>query len=311
MLCWGELGHRSRRVVCSLIGITLAEFEQLHSVFFATITTQKAPTWSKVDPSERRRKSGAGPKPRHDTQHMLFFILLYFRIYPTQDVLGFLFGGSQSWACRWVHRLTPILNESLAKLGKLPLPPKADRISTIEELLRQYPDLAFIIDATERPTRRPKNEIDQKEKYSGKKKRHTIKNTIVSDVRTSRICIIGKTFGGSVHDKKMLDDDPIVFPEKSVLYQDTGYQGSHSPGVSEIRQPRKKERNKERTEEDKILNRGISHIRVRVEHAICGLKRSHIVSDIYRNRKSGFDNLTMHTAGGLHNFRTDMRSSAF
>lgn len=33
-------------------------------------------------------------------------ILFYFRNYPTQEVMGFVFGVSQSQVCEWVKRLT-------------------------------------------------------------------------------------------------------------------------------------------------------------------------------------------------------------
>jgi hypothetical protein len=36
----------------------------------------------------------------------LVFLLFYFRHYPTQETLAFLFGLSQGQACQWIHRLT-------------------------------------------------------------------------------------------------------------------------------------------------------------------------------------------------------------
>lgn len=52
----------------------------------------------------------------------------------------------------------------------------------------------------------------------------------------------------------------------------------------------------------------MSKIRVRVEHAISGVKRSRIVKDILRNTKDGFSDLVMVIACGLHNFRVDHRT---
>lgn len=51
----------------------------------------------------------------------------------------------------------------------------------------------------------------------------------------------------------------------------------------------------------------MSQIRVRVEHAISGIKRSRIVKDILRNTKDGFSDLAMVVACGLHNYRVDHR----
>jgi hypothetical protein len=50
----------------------------------------------------------------------LVFILFYFKYYPTQEVLGFLFGIGQSQANEWIHRLTPLLNAALGYEQQLP-----------------------------------------------------------------------------------------------------------------------------------------------------------------------------------------------
>ncbi|WP_225913759.1 helix-turn-helix domain-containing protein [Leptolyngbya ohadii] len=38
-----------------------------------------------------------------DSRDKLLFILVYFRLYPTQEVQGFLFGIGQPQAHEWVH----------------------------------------------------------------------------------------------------------------------------------------------------------------------------------------------------------------
>ena len=90
------------------------------------------------------------------------------------------------------------------------------------------------------------------------------------------------------------------------MYQDTGFQGFALEGVI-VLQPKKKPRNKELTNEDKENNRAISRIRIRVEHAICGVKRYRIVKDQLRNWKKGFRDQVMETCCGLHNFRLNFR----
>jgi len=307
MLHWNRLRGRSGRLIRSLIGLNGSEFEVLFQAFEKEMEQHRG-SWSRVQPSRRQRSRGAGKHPLLDSKDLLFLILFYFRVYPTQDLLGLLFGGTQSWACKWVHRLTPILEAALGEKKTLPVRGGRNPVSSVEELAKICPELSFIIDGTERPVQRPKDSKRQKSLYSGKKKRHTVKNTIVSTQKGQRVCFLGSTFAGSTHDKKMVDEEPIPFPEGSDLFQDTGYQGYHPPGVSSIHQPRKKKRNQPRSEEDKAFNREVSRTRVRVEHAIGGIKRSHLVSDIYRNRKEGFEDRVMFVACGLHNFRCDMRN---
>jgi hypothetical protein len=61
------------------------------------------------------------------------------------------------------------------------------------------------------------------------------------------------------------------------------------------------------TEKEKANNRKISKVRVRVEHAIAGIKRSRCVKDVLRNTKDGFSDLVMVIACSLHNLRVDHR----
>jgi hypothetical protein len=63
------------------------------------------------------------------------------------------------------------------------------------------------------------------------------------------------------------------------------------------------------TTKEKERNRKISKIRVKVEHAISGVKRSRIVKDILRNTKDGFSDLVMVIACCLHNLRVDHRKT--
>ena len=58
-----------------------------------------------------------------------------------------------------------------------------------------------------------KDKKKQKERYSGKKKRHAVKNTIVSDGKTNEIVFLGDTKSGKVHDKKLAEDDEKPYPE--------------------------------------------------------------------------------------------------
>ena len=67
------------------------------------------------------------------------------------------------------------------------------------------------------------------------------------------------------------------------LYQDTGFQGFKLSGVTII-QPKKRPKGGQLTAQEKATNRNISSIRIRVEHAIGGVKRFR-VKDKLRNWK--------------------------
>lgn len=163
----------------------------------------------------------------------------------------------------------------------------------------------YLHDGTERPINRPLDEELQKIYYSGKRKQHTVKNVVLIDVGCY-IWFLSDTCEGKKHDKKIVDEAELSLPEGSYLGQDTGFQGFEIPGVN-IVQPKKKPRGGELTEEEKEQNRTISSVRVRVEHAICGVKRYRIVKDKLRNWKKGFKDKVMETCCGLHNFRLQFR----
>jgi DDE superfamily endonuclease/Helix-turn-helix of DDE superfamily endonuclease len=254
----------------------------------------------------RQRQHGGGRKPTLLTlEDQLVFILFYFKFYPTQEVMGFLFGMGQSQANEWIHRLTPLLNMALGYDQQLPARQAAD----LEQLLAQCPELAFIIDGTERPIQRPKDPQRQREHYSGKKKTPTVKNIVVSEKRTKKVKGLGRTQPGKKHDKAATDEEGYRFPKDSKLWKDLGFQG-YEPEQTTTYQPKKKPRSGELTVAEKEHNQAISRERIGIEHSLAGVKVFRIVHDIYRNHKPKFDDLVMETACGLHNLRLDFPLTA-
>ena len=156
---------------------------------------------------------------------------------------------------------------------------------------------------------RPKDPEVQETFYSGKKKRHTVKNNVLVNAK-GEIVLLTPTCEGKKHDKKIADEAAFALPDGSLLYQDTGFQGFALEGTT-IFQPKKKPRGGELTTDEKAQNRLISRIRVRVEHAIDGVKRYRIVKDQLRNWKADFRDKVMETCCGLHNFRLRFRPWAY
>lgn len=300
MICYQKLKNKPR-ILQSLTGLTVKEFETLLLSF--------EPAWQKyinetfINGKQRKREFGAGRKPELETiADKQLFILFYFRVYPTQELQGFLFNLSQPQANEWIHRLTKVLNQALGEEQQLP----ERKPEKLKQVLEKCPGLEFIIDGTERGIARPKDKEKQKSYYSGKKKRHTVKNNLISD-RQGRVLFLSQTAEGKKHDKKLADEENYQFPEGSKLGKDTGYQGYEPDGVITF-QPKKKPKGGELTESEKEKNQEIAKERIEIEHNISGVKRSRIVHDIFRNRKDLFADVVMETACGLHNFRTSQRS---
>src|SRR5437762_13026475 len=66
---------------------------------------------------------------------------------------------------------------------------------------------------------------------------------------------------------------------------------------------KKKPRGGELTRDEKEANRQVARIRVHVEHALAGVKRSRMVKDTFRNKKDELADLAMDISCGLHNLR--------
>jgi hypothetical protein len=160
-------------------------------------------------------------------------------------------------------------------------------------------------DGTERPIHRPTDPEAQQEYYRGKKKCHTVKNLIVID-ETCHICFLSDTYKGKAHDKSLADLAGYSLPRGSWLDQDRGFQGLTRDGITII-QPKKQPRRGELTPPEQAHHRDISSIRIRIEHAIGGVKRYRMVKDKRRLVKDGIRDIIMETCCGLHNFRLRYR----
>ena len=82
----------------------------------------------------------------------------------------------------------------------------------------------------------------------------------------------------------MIEEDIAgLLPAKTPVYLDSGFQGIENiaPNLN-IKKPKKKPRGRKLNGGEKLGNALISAERVKVEHAIGGIKRFKIVSDIYR-----------------------------
>jgi hypothetical protein len=280
--------------------MTRDEFAQLLPSFSLAYACLVASEQSRT---VRRRHPGGGRKGQLPLMaEKLLFILVYIKQYPVQELQGLLFGLCQSQASAWVLRLLPVLQSTLGYELALP----ARRTATLDELKARCPDLVFLLDATERPIPRPRDKERQTACYSGKKKRHTLKNTVVTDRSGRRIVFLGETTAGSRHDKRLAEDDAPPFPPGSRVPSDSGYQGYTVEGVSVIT-PLKKPRGGTLSPDEKVVNTNLSRIRTRVENAIGGMKVARILSDTFRNRAAGINDKAIVVAAGLYNYKCRLR----
>jgi hypothetical protein len=305
----------NERLLKSLTGLSKSEFEALLPTF--------EQIWvESLTLKDRKRAVGAGCKGiLSDSAHKLLYILFYMKAYPTFDVAGFVFGAVRSACFAWTKKFLPPLEKALGRLITLP----KRQIHSVEEFLQLYPDVKDIfIDGTERPVQRPRKSKLNRKRYSGKKKGHTRKNTIICD-EDRRILLVSPSKDGSVHDFRQLQQSSVVqhIPKDVAFWVDGAYQGikniakngntvmiphkkPRKPKVNKKLQTDKKvvgnqkTRPKELSPEQKAENKIISGIRMVVEHAIGGIKRFRCMSDPFRN-KFGKDDQMVVVASALWN----------
>jgi hypothetical protein len=119
---------------------------------------------------------------------------------------------------------------------------------------------------------------------------------------TCHIAFLSPTYEGKASEKSMAEITGYTLPAGSWLYQAKGFQGFFLPGIT-IVQPKKKPPGGELTPPEQATNRQISSIRMRIEHAMGGVKRYRIVKDTIRLLRDGIRDAVMETCCGLHNFR--------
>lgn len=280
----------------SMTGYSIDDFHRLLPYF-----EQSHDRYLKHYEMSGKRKKGlrrsviykSSPLPRHVDR--LCFILFYLKHNPVQEVLADLFDMEQGQTNEFVHGLNTVLGHALEVAGNMP----ARTNESLQIALNNVEINELVHDGSEREIPRPQDSERQKENYSGKKKRHMVKNGFVATL-FGFILFVSPTYAGSVHDKRIAEGYTI--PGGSILWQDTGYQGYAPHGV-EILQPEKKPKGSELDDEQKALNRDISRIRVRIEHFIGGVKRYRIVKDECRAYKNDFRDKIIGTCTGLYNFR--------
>jgi hypothetical protein len=293
--------ERDRRAVKALTGLTYQEFSDLIPVF------EKALSEIRKQRPNRKRKVGGGKKGKLPTAgSKLFFILFYLKTYPTFDVLAFFTDRQRSHCCESIAVLSKALLKTLGK--KIVLPER--KIHSVGEFLQKFPAVKDIfLDGTERRIQRPKKNKTNRKYYSGKKKTHTRKNIIATD-ENKRILLVSPTKAGRRHDKRLADKISLIekIPKNIGIWADSGFQGIQRlhPNTLVCKKGRK---NHPLTSEEKKENKIISSFRMRVEHAIGGLKRYRALSDTFRNKIGWLDDLFIELAGGLWNYHLSRQES--
>ena len=289
-----------------LTGLTVAVFDDLAA---EVVPAVEAAHREKLDRPDRRRAIGGGDDFDLATVDQLLLTVVWLRQYPTNEVLGFLFGVSDSTASRARARCLPVLERAGKDTMRMP-DPGAPRRKRLPALLADTPGLAVVIDSFEQRTQRPRRR--QRAYYSGKKKAHTLKSQVAVDEESGRFVDVSDSAPGPWADIKLLKKSRLLrrLPEGVGGIGDLGYVGIaelHPAGLGAS--PRRKPRGKERPPEDRRYNRAFSRRRIVVEHAIGRLRRFRAVACVNRHRRTGHA-ARVRAIAGLVNRMLDHRTAS-
>ena len=257
-----------------------ASFHRLTGVSLATFDHMLAQLRGPWEAADRRKAKPGRPREIGGLEEHLLVLLLYYRCYVTQEFLGFFHRVDRSAVCRAIKRTEA---EVLPRFA----------LSRAPKISRREAE-ALIIDCTEQPIQRPKDDATQKAHYSGKKKRHTLKTEYIL-AATGRIVGVSPSHPGSRHDLTIRRAGPVL-PKRARCHADSAYQG-YDKDHPNLDIPYKKHKGGSLSEEEKDYNRGLASFRVAIEHRIGRTKRFHILSDRYSNPRHTHHTRTSIIAG--------------
>ena len=285
----------------SFTGLSVQQFDNIYKEIKSKYEKYKIKRLSSK--RNRERDIDAGRHFKLIVEDRVIMVLVYYRLYITYTMTEFLFGLDQSNVCRDIQKIEGLIRQCL------PIPHKlykiTKRLKTKEDVEQYFPGFLAFIDTTEQPIPRPENRIRRKLYYSGKKKKHTVKNLYM--INNEKI-ILYKTKHKQVgrrHDYKIYKENRPDTPKDVVeSIVDLGFLGVEKDYPEQISSLpiKKKKGNQDLTIEEKEYNRIHSKKRIVIEHAICRLKKYRIMSEVFRNKLRKYD-MVSDIVSGLVNYR--------
>lgn len=213
-----------------------------------------------------------GRKPKYDAREMVIIFLLYIKRYNAMEDYAFEWDISKSVVCEYIHFVlnTLLENKNFTLLGA-----KYTKNDNSENRL---------LDVTEIRIERPK--YNQKGKYSGKKKYHTMKIQIIKGTDTGFIYEI-QIGAGSEHDFHLFKRTFEGSPNNVVYVADLGYLGINKIH-SNSKIPKKKSKKHALNEEECKYNKDLGAERIFIEHTNGWIKRFKILGSRFRNNLKYF-----------------------
>ena len=280
----------------AMTGVSVAQFDALVSELRPRYVTAEQQRLSRPG---RTRAIGGGHPFTLSARDQMLLTVVWLRRYPTNAVLGYLFGVSAPTARRAVARVLPLVEVAGLDTMRLPDPGQGHR-HTLDDLLHDTPVLAVIIDTFEQRVQRPRDPTEARAWYSGTQKRHTLKSQVAIDERDGRIVDVPPSVRGPTADITLLKDSGLLarLPAEVGALGDLAYVGiaeAHPSGLGAT--PRRKPRGKPRPAEDRAYNTAFARRRIPVEHTIRRLRVFEALTQTDRHHRRGHTMRTRAVAG--------------
>lgn len=292
----------------SMTGLQIGEFDRLVDDVMPLYATAEQ---ERLERGDRQRAMGAGHPFELAMRDHILLTVIWLRVYPTHEVLGYLFGVSDTTVSRLIRRVLPLLEQAGRDTMRMPDPGRKRR-RKLDELLQDTPELVVVIDTFEQRVQRPGDRNEADKLYSGKKKQHTFKSQVAIDEESGQVVDASASVPGPTADLTVLENSKLMerLPANVGGIGDSAYQGIarlHPNGLGAS--PRKKPRGKSRSPQDKAYNSAFSSRRIIVENTIGRMRRYQSISQPDRNHRQ------LHTPrvvaiAGLVNRQIDHRMPA-
>src|SRR6478735_4701257 len=224
----------------SFTGLTIKEFDDIYErEIVKRYDKHEIKRLSKR--KNRKRSMGAGRYFKMDVKNRFLMLLVYYLLYITYTLAGFLFELDQSSICRDIQKIESLIRKCI------PIPQKiykiTKRLRTPDEVEKYFPGFLAFVDTTEQQIPWPIDKNRRKIFYSGKKKRHTVKTQLMVN---NQGIVIHKTHykKGRRHDYDIYKENHPITPKNIVNVVDLGYLGIEKDFPAQLSSiPYRKKRN--------------------------------------------------------------------
>lgn len=136
----------------SLSGLTLDDFEALYQDFAAAYAKDRQASLTRKGKT-RQRAAGAGAKFSQDGRTRLLMALVFLRVYPTYEVLGFFFSLNKGNALRGTVDVLETLEAHTVFVCERPAKERK-KLRSVQAVMDAFPDVRLVIDAKEQRCQR-------------------------------------------------------------------------------------------------------------------------------------------------------------